>query len=136
MLNMMMRAAASRARILRASSNPETPGRLMSRTQISGRSVDESRLAAFGVGGFQNGDIRVAGQQRTAARGNDGMIVNDQDTHRCRSEGLTADTRKSVCSAIGSARAIPRQRIRCICFALRHASRYGFPEEVRYRSIR
>ena len=36
MLNMMIRAEASRARRRRASSNPETVGRLMSSTQISG----------------------------------------------------------------------------------------------------
>jgi len=38
---------------------------------------DERRLAAFGVRGFQNGDIGIAGQQRTATRGNDRMVVND-----------------------------------------------------------
>src|SRR5450759_2376846 len=74
---------------------------------------DENPLAAFGVRGFQNGDILIAGQQRTATRGNDGMIINDQDTHRHRSGGLIANTRKTVCSAIRMAQAKPPYWARC-----------------------
>src|SRR5689334_20245147 len=43
MLNMMMRADASCARTRRASSNPDTVGRLISITQISGRSAVNTR---------------------------------------------------------------------------------------------
>jgi len=39
MLNMMIRADAARTRIRRASSNPDTVGRLISITQMSGRSA-------------------------------------------------------------------------------------------------
>src|ERR1700722_3622779 len=56
---------------------------------------DKSLLAAFGVWRLQDRDIRGARQQRPTPRGHDRMIVNDQDTHRHRSEGL----RQSVCSA-------------------------------------
>ena len=51
MLNTMMRAVSSWARILRASSKPETPGKLMSTMQTSGRSATKafSPLSASGV---------------------------------------------------------------------------------------
>src|SRR6202140_5121948 len=92
----------------RSIARQNSPGQLKARnprqTDVENADVGpfggENRLTAFGVRRFQNRNIRVASQQRTTTRGNDRMIVNDQDTHRHRSEGLTANTRKSVCSAI------------------------------------
>ena len=81
MLNMMMRADASRPRRRRASSNPETVGRLMSSTQMSGCSFGEHALAALGVGGFQDVDLGIVREQGAAARSNDAMIINDQNAH-------------------------------------------------------
>ena len=66
MLNMMMRANSSRARMRRANSNPDTVGRLMSITQTSGISGGEHTLAAFRIRGLQDYDFGVIGEQRAA----------------------------------------------------------------------
>ena len=81
MLNMMMRADASRPRMRRASSNPDTVGRLISSTQISGCCSSEGALAALCVGGFQYFDLGIVREQGAAPRSNDAMIINDQNAH-------------------------------------------------------
>ena len=82
MLNMMMRAESVRAQ--------DAPRQFKSRNRRQvdvehadiGLFGDEHPLAAFGVGGFQDRDIVVAGEQRAATRSHDRMIIDDQNTHR------------------------------------------------------
>ena len=71
----------SRARIRRASSKPDTVGRLMSITQMSGRSARKTSLAAFGVGCFQQDDLGLVGEHGPAAGSDDRMIIDDQNAH-------------------------------------------------------
>ena len=82
MLNMMMRASGARSRMRRASSKPETVGRLMSITQRSGRSTMKTHSPLLGVGGLQHLDLAFVGQHGAAAGSDDGMIVDDQNAHR------------------------------------------------------
>ena len=43
---------------------------------------DKYPLAALRIAGFQDGDFIVPGEQRTAARNHDRMIIDDQNAHR------------------------------------------------------
>ena len=43
---------------------------------------EEYPLAAFRIGGFEDRDLRLAGEQGAATGSHDGMIVDNQNTHR------------------------------------------------------
>ncbi|MGY4293217.1 hypothetical protein ACVWXN_001312 [Bradyrhizobium sp. i1.4.4] len=43
---------------------------------------NEDAFAVLGVGGLQNLDLALVGQHGTAAGGDNGMIVDDQNAHR------------------------------------------------------
>ena len=81
MLNMMRRADPSRARMRRASSNPDTVGRLMSITQMSGCSAVKARSPLSASQASSSTHLGFVGENSAAARSDDGMVVNDQNAH-------------------------------------------------------
>ena len=81
MLNMMIRADAV--------AHEEAPRQFKSgnRRKVDvehadvGQTFGEYAFAALGVGGFQDVDLGIVREQSAAPRGNDAMIVNDQNAH-------------------------------------------------------